>query len=149
MKNSFLRMDERNVRIARQVQSVLHTFTSLILVAMFVYRHNVMGQAFEEIWDIGLLMVLNGFFMCCALLFFGGIPFAKFKLKFIVLGYLVFVLLVFLFKCVVQFLQNEQPFSLSAVLADMPVIVIICGLIAGIFMLFAYLGKHRVDRDLD
>jgi hypothetical protein len=149
VKNKFLKMDERNVRIVKQVQSVMHTLTSLVLVVIFFYRHNVMEQAFAEICDIGLLMILNGLFFCGALLYFGGIPFDRFKIKFIITGYIVFVLLVFVFKCFAQFIQHEQSFSIKAVLAAMPVIMIICGIVASIFILFAYLGKRKTDKELE
>jgi len=142
-------LDERNVKTIHRIQSILYNITALTLVVIFVYRHNVLGQAFEEIWDIGILMVLNGFFMLGAVLYFGGITFQKFKLKYIVTAYIVFVLLVFIFKSFVITVLNDRPFSFSEIMGDMYIIYIICGLITAFFTLFWYLGKRKVDKELE
>ncbi len=148
MKNPF-KLDERNVRTVHIVQSLMHSVTTLMLVVIFFCRHNVSGQAFEEIWDIGLLMMVNGFVVLGAFLYYGGIPFDKIQLKLIVIAYIGFVLVMFIFKCLVQFVQKNHPFSFNAVFDDMPVIMIICGLFTGVFFLFAYFGQRKIDIDLE
>ncbi len=144
-----LKIDERNLSVWRRVLSVLHSFTVLALAAMFLYRHNVLGQRFEEIWDIGCLMILNWLFLIVAVLYFGGVNFERIRIKWLAAGYVAFLVIMFLFMSFVETVLEGAPFDFYSIAGRMPVVAIVCGVIVLIFALFAVMGKRKMDRALE
>ncbi len=143
------RIDERSLGIWHRIQSILHSFTVLALVVMFFYRHNISGQTFEEIWDIGGLMMLNGLFLFTAVLYFGGVSFKRIKIKWVAAAYVVFLVVMFLFISLVETVLKGAPFDFYSIAGRMPVVAVVCGVIVLVFVLFAFMGKRKAARDLE
>ncbi len=144
-----LKLDERNLDIWRRVQSVLHAITVTSLAAMFFYRVNVSGQTFEENWDIGCLMMLNGLFLVAAVLYFGGVNFGRIRIKWVVAVYLIYLVVMFLFMSFVETVIEGAPFDFYSIAGRMPVIAVVCGVIVSVFVFFGYMGNRRAAKDLE
>ncbi len=150
MKINLFNMDERNINIIRSIQSVMYSITLLMLVVMIFRRAFVLDQSFEEFADLGLVIVFNGFFVLGSILYFGGITFQKFKLKYVLAAYFVFVFSGFIVKCLDKRIFTDTPLSYREILTqEMVVITVICTLFTAVFLFFAYFGKRRIDKDLD
>ena len=144
-----LKIDERNLSVWRRVLSVLHSFTALALVVMFLYRHYISGQSFEDIWDIGCLMILNGLFLSVGVLYLGGVNFEKIRIKWLAVGYLVFLVIMFLFMSFIDTFVEGTTFDFYSIADRMPIIAIVSGVIMLVFVFFAVMGKQKIDKDLE
>lgn len=143
------KLDERNLDIWRRILSVLHAFTVAALTVMFFYRLNVSGQTFEENWDIGCLMMLNGLFLIAAVLYFGGVNFERIRIKWVVAVYLIYLVVMFLFMSFVETIVYDAPFDFYLIASRMPIIAIACAVVVSVFAFLGYMGRRKVAKDLE
>jgi energy-converting hydrogenase Eha subunit G len=90
-------MDERNKLIAYKVIAFMYFITLLSLVGVTLVRQFVQKQEISEFQDIAIIVTINSLFLISGLLYFGARPIQKLKIKFILLGYGLLVVLGSLF----------------------------------------------------
>ena len=126
----------------------MYYITMLSLIAILLYRQFVLNQAIEEFKDIANVVTFNVIVMLGAVFYFGGISFRKFKMKSIIITYIVFVIIGFLFTCFKYKVLIDPPLSMSEIAGKLYIIMIICGLLTAFWALLAYLGNRKIGKDL-
>ena len=150
MTKNLLKPDERNIEIIHRVLSLAQTVTTVLLIAMLVRRLHILGQPFDENWDIGSLVLLNGAFLITGILYLGGINWPKISLKGIAAVYVTFTLAVLLFKLVMDVVIQGRAFSIPGLLSrEMLVVAVICAVITALFATVAYLGQRRIEKEFE
>ena len=71
----------------------MYFLTILAIQGIVMYRQFVLGQEISDFDDIAVIMTVNSIFLISALLYFGAISIQKLKIKNILLGYAVIVVL--------------------------------------------------------
>ena len=142
-------MDERNVNIVYKICTIMYIITLMILIGIISYRQFALNQAIGEFNDIAIVVTINVIFLLGAIFYFGGITFKKFKLKYIITAFIVYVLIGFIFTCFKYRVLINPPLSVSEIIGKLYIIVPICGLLTAVWVIFAYLGKRKVDKDLE
>ncbi len=143
-------LDERSVRIIQEWFTVSHTIMTFLMIAMFLRRLHILGQSFDDNWDIGLLIILNGAFLLGGILYRGGINWPRFEPKWILLVYILFCFLVVMFKVAIEVLAKGRPFDLGLLTGqDLLVILVVCTVVAALFFAIAFFGKQKLEKDLE
>ena len=142
-------MDERSKQIAGKVIAVMYFITIIALQGIVLYRQFALGQEIKEFEDVAIIMTFNSLFLVSALFYFGAISIQKLKVKSILLIYLGFVVLGSLFTYAKYNIFQSPGLSLSQIFDKLIIIFIILGLIMGFFILFSYLGKRKIDKELE
>ncbi len=149
MKKPPFNVDERGKEVVRKVCSVMYGLTLMALTGTMLFRQFVLGQPVSHFEDIAIIVTANFLVLVVSVLYLGGVVFQKFKLKHIITGYVTYVIVGFSFTFVKYRVLSTPPLSLRETFGKLSTVVIICGLITALFVLFAYLGKRRVDRELE
>ena len=113
------------------------------------YRQFVLHQSIEQFEDIAVILTVNVLALIGTVLYRGGILFASFRIKYILAAYLAYVVVGFAFTFVKYKFLVEEPLSLNEIFSKLGIIVVICGLIIALFTFFAYLGKRKIDKQLE
>jgi len=142
-------MDERNKLIAYKVITVMYLLTIFAIQGIVLYRQFVLHQQLNEFEDIAIIMTINSLFLISALLYFGAIPIRKLKIKSILLIYLVFVILGGIFTYLKYNVFQNPGLSIGELFNKLLIIVTIVGLILGFWILLTFLGKRRLEKELE
>jgi hypothetical protein len=146
--NPFFNMDERNKQIAYRVTAVMYFLTIIALQGIVLYRQFVLRQSIHDFEDLAILMTVNSLFLICALLYFGAIPIQKIKIRVIVMGYALIIILGFLFTYAKYNIFSSPGLSFAQLFDKLIIIFSISGIIVLFFTLFSILGKKKLDREL-
>jgi hypothetical protein len=144
-----LQMDERNKLIAYKVATIMYLLTILAMQGIVIYRQFALGQVISDFEDIAILMTINSLFLISALLYFGAIPIRRLKIKSILLIYLGLVILGSLFTYAKYNIFQSPGLSIGQLLHKTLIIAAILGIILGFWMLLAFLGKKRIEKELE
>ena len=142
-------MDERNKQIAIKVIAVMYFFTIIAMQGIIIYRQFALGQNISDFEDIAIIMTINSIFLISALLYFGALPIRKLKVKSIVLIYLAFVVLGTAFTYAKYNLFQSPGLSFEQLFDKLKIITAIIGLLMGFWILLSFLGKKRIDKELE
>ena len=148
-KKSFLNMDERNKQIAYKVISIMYFLTIFAMQGIVLYRQFALGQELGDFEDIAIVMTINSLFLISALLYFGAIQIRKMKVKIILLTYVVFVVLGSLFTYAKYNIFQSPGLSFAQLFDKLIIVITIIGLIMGFWILLSFLGKKRIDKELE
>ena len=142
-------MDERNKQIAYKVISIMYFLTIFAMQGIVIYRQFALGQDLGDFEDIAIIMTVNSLFLISALLYFGAIPIRKLKIKSIIFIYLVFVILGSLFTYFKYNIFQKTGLSYEQLFNKLIIIFTIIGLLMGFWILLSYMGKRRIDKELE
>jgi magnesium-transporting ATPase (P-type) len=148
-KRPFLNMDERNKKIAYKVIAVMYFLTIISMQGIVLYRQFALGQTMSDFEDIAILMTINSLFLISALIYFGALPIRKLKIKNIILYYLILVVMGSAFTYLKYNVFQSPGLSFKQLFDKLIIIISIIGLIMGFWILLTYLGKKRIDRELE
>jgi hypothetical protein len=148
-KKPFLNMDERNKQIAYKVISIMYFLTIFAMQGIVIYRQFALGQDLGDFEDIAIIMTVNSLFLISALLYFGAIPIRKLKAKSIIFIYLVFVILGSLFTYFKYNIFQSPGLSFKQLFDKLIIVFTIIGLLMGFWILLSYMGKRRIDKELE
>jgi hypothetical protein len=143
MSRPFFRLDEREKGILYKVSFVLYLITLYALVAALLYREFILGQSTSEFHDIAIIVTFNALAFLCALLYLGGVSFKKLKPHAIVGIYFGLVLIGTVFNIVVKHHRDVK-----AIVSDLMIIMPVSAGIIGLYVLFAFVGKRKMDKDI-
>ncbi len=142
-------MDERNKQIAFKVIAVMYFFTIIAMQGIVIYRQFALGQNISDFEDIAIIMTINSIFLISALLYFGALPIRKLKVKSILFIYLAFVVLGSAFTYAKYNLFQSPSLSFEQLFDKLKIITAIIGLLMGFWILLSFLGKKRIDKELE
>jgi hypothetical protein len=148
-KKSFLNMDERNRQIAYKTMSTMYIITIVSLQFMILYRQLILHQPSKEFDDMAVLATINSLFLLTGLLYFGAIPIQKIRIKIVLFFYVVIVIFGSLFVLLKYKWIAEVPLSNSALFEKMSIVAAVTGIIVLFWMLFAWLGKRKMQKELE
>lgn len=142
-------MDERNKQIAFKVISVMYFLTIIAMQGIVIYRQFALGQNISDFEDIAIIMTINSIFLISALLYFGALPIRKLKVKRILLFYLVFIILGSVFTYAKYNIFQSPGLSFDQLFGKLKIIATIIGLLMGFWILLSYLGKKRLEKEIE
>jgi len=142
-------MDERNKQIAYKVIAVMYFLTIIAMQGIVLYRQFALGQEMSDFEDIAIIMTINSLFLISALLYFGAIQVRRLNIKSILLIYVVFVVLGALFTYAKYNIFQSSGLSIEQLFDKLIIIITIIGLILGFWILLSFLGKKRLDKELE
>ena len=148
LKKSF-NFDEREANTFRSLCTLMYLLTIISLIIIQLYRQFVLRQP-QEAWnDIAILLTVN-ILVLLGLTFYltGGINPRKIKLRYLLAGYFVFVLIGFLFTIFKYVVLLGQDINLAQVWSSLYIVVIISGILVLGTGLLAYLGNRRIDKQI-
>lgn len=148
-KQPFLNLDERSKQIAGRIIAVMYFLTILAMQGIVLYRQFALAQEIRDFEDIAIIMTVNTLFLISALLYFGAIQIRKLTIKSILLIYLLFVVLGSAFTYAKYNIFQRPGLSFAELFDKLIIIFVILGLIMGFFILFATLGKRKLDKELE
>lgn len=142
-------MDERNRQIAHRTMSIMYIMTIVSLQFMILYRQLVLKQPTEEFEDMAILTTVNSLFLVTGLLYFGAIPIQRIRIKTILFFYFLILILGSAFVWLKYQWIAETPLSNAALLDKMIIVASITGIIVLFWVLFSWLGKRKMEKDLE
>ena len=143
-------LDERTTKIILRICAVLYAITIYSLIGVMSYRQFVLHQPIKEFQDMAIIVTFNVVAMIgSALYFVGGFAVKKTRLRWIIAGYVGFVLIGFAFTIFKYTVLLDQKLSLSQVVSYFFTVLKITGLLAILWCLIAYLGNRRIEKQIE
>jgi hypothetical protein len=142
-------LDERETNTFRSVCTLLYLLTIFSLMIIQLYRQFVLNQP-QEAWnDIAMLLTVNILALLGLTLYLTGVinP-RRIKLRDILIGYALFVLVGFLITIFKYAVLLGQEINLAQVWSYLSTVVIISGIIVLALALLACLGNRRIDKQI-
>lgn len=127
----------------------MYLLTIFSLVVIQLYRQFVLHQP-QEAWnDIAMLLTVNILVLLGLTLYLtGGINPRKIRLRYLLAGYALFVLVGFLFTIFKYAVLLDQDINLAQVWGYLSTVVIISGILVLALGLLAYIGNRRIDKQI-
>ena len=147
-KNPF-NLDERNVQIILRICAVLYAIPLLLLMAVQFRRQFILGQTTEEYADIANILVFNVVLLLGGILYLGGFTPEKVKIRHLLAVYVVFILAGLGFTVFKYAVLLGQPVGLAQVGDYLLIVSVICAALVALWSLLGYLGKRRIDRQIE
>lgn len=141
--------DERETNTFRSLCTIMYLLTIFSLIVIQLYRQFVLHQP-QEAWnDIAMLLTVNILVLLGLTLYLLGVinP-RKIKLRYILAGYALFVLVGFLFTIFKYAVLLGRDINLAQVWGYLSTVVIISGILGLALGLLAYLGNRRIDKQI-
>jgi hypothetical protein len=149
MNKTLFTFDERESNVFRSLCTVMYLITIFALAAIQLYLQFVLHQP-QEAWnDIAMLFTVNVLILLGLTLYLiGAVDLRKIKLRYILAGYALFVLIGFLFTMFKYAVFLGQEINLTMAWDNLSTVVIISGILALILGLLAYLVNRRIDQQI-
>ena len=148
-ESKFLQMDERSKLVGYKVVAFMYFMNVFALLGIVLYRQLVMGQDMKNFEDVALLLTVTSIFLFSFLLYFGAITIRRFKLKTILLGFVIMLVLGILFVVIKYSIKANALVTLTFVLGKIYIMASILGLMFGFWALMAFLGKKKMEKEIE
>ena len=148
-KKPFMNMDERSKLVAYKVIAVMYFLTIIAMQAVIIYRQFALGQEIRDFEDFAIIMVVNSLFLITALLFFGAIPLQKIKIKSILIFYGLIIVAGTIFTYLKYNVFRSPGLSAKELFDKLIIVFAVSGLIVLFFVIFSYLGKRKLEKELE
>jgi len=150
MRKNLFNIDEREKITFYKICTTMYILTIYALMGILVYREFVLQQP-HQLWDdFAILMTSNVIVLLGAVLYLtGAINPAKIKLRYIVAGFVGFVLLGFGFTVFKYAVIEGLDVNLAFAFDKMKTVITISGIIALGLGLLAYLGNIRLEKQIE
>ena len=150
MNRKALNLDERTIKIILKICAVLYAITIYSLIGVMSYRQFVLHQAVKEFEDMAIIVSFNVLAMIGSALYFaGGFAIKKSRLRWIIAGYVGFVLFGFAFTIFRYSVLLDQELSLNQVVGYFLTVAKITGILVIVGCLLAYLGNRRTEKQIE
>jgi len=150
MKKKLSMIDERELETFRKICTTMYIITIFALMGIVSYRQFVLDQPHQEWDDIAMLMTLNVIVILGAFLYrTGSINPTKMRFRYIIAGYVGFVLLGFAFTVFKYAVLEGLNVDLAFAFDKLKTILLISGLLVLAWGLLAYLGNRRLERRIE
>jgi len=148
-KKPFLNMDERSHQVALRIIAIMYFLTIVSMQFIIIYRQFALGQELQDFEDIAIITTVNSLFLISALLYFGAIPIRKLKIKSILFIYALFVALGSAFTFVKYNLVRSPGLTFKELFDKLIIVYAVTGIIMVFFVLFSFLGKRKLEKELE
>lgn len=146
MKKKFSMIDERELVTFRKVCTTMYLITIFALVGIVSYRQFVLKQPHQQWDDIAMLMTINVIAFLGAFFYLtGSLNLAKIKIRYLIAGYVGFVLLGFAFTIFKYAILEGLHVDLVFAFDTLKTILAISGLLVLGWTLLAYFGNKRLE----
>jgi hypothetical protein len=142
-------MDERSKLVAYRIIAIMYFLTIISMQVIVLYRQFALGQELADFEDIAIIMTVNSLFLISALLYFGAISIRKLSIKSILIMYLLLVVLGSAFTYVKYNLVRSPGLTFRELFDKLIIVFAILGIMMFFFVLFSYLGKRRLDKEIE
>lgn len=142
-------MDERSRLVALRIIAIMYFLTIVSMQFIVIYRQFALGQELRDFEDIAIITTVNSLFLISALLYFGAIPIRKLKIKSILLIYALFVVLGSAFTFVKYNLVRSPGLTFRELFDKLIIVYAVTGIIMVFFVLFSFLGKRKMEKELE
>jgi len=143
-------LDERQRGVYRDFVSVLYFITIATLIGMQLYRQFVLGQTTEEWNDIAMLITFNVLFLLGGGLYLSGtFNLKRIKARYILIGYVIFVVIGLLFTIFKYDVLLGQEVGWQQVWDYVLIILPITAVLALGWGLVGYLGHRRMEKQIE
>ena len=150
MNRKALNLDERTIKIILKICAILYAITIYSLIGVMSYRQFVLHQAVREFEDMAIIVTFNVLAMIgSALYFIGGFAIKKAILRWIITGYVGFVLFGFAFTIFRYTVLLDQELGLNQIVGYFFTVLKITGILIIVGCLLAYLGNRRTEKQID
>ncbi len=137
-------LDERNRAVIGKICIILYILTIYFLIGDMIYREFWLHQKPGQFEDIAALTIGNLIFFVGLVLYFGGVSVGRISIKKFLTVYFLFVTAGIVFA-----LFKYHEFSLPFLLDIGIRIVTITAIMFIAAGTIAYIGKRRIDRDIE
>ncbi len=144
-----MKMDERGKMMAYKVISIMYFLTIIAIQGIVLYRQMALGQDIHDFEDLAIIMTINALFLISALLYFGAVQIKKLKIKALLIIYLLIVVLGSAFTYVKYNIIEGLNLSMYQLMDKLFIIMAITGLILLFWVFFSFLGKRRLEKDIE
>ncbi len=144
-----MKMDERGKMMAYKVISIMYFLTIIAIQGIVLYRQMALGQDIHDFEDLAIIMTINALFLISALLYFGAVQIRKLKIKALLIIYLLIVVLGSAFTYVKYNIIEGLNLSMYQLMDKLFIIMAITGLILLFWVFFSFLGKRRLEKDIE
>lgn len=141
-------MDERNKLMAFKVISIMYFLTIISMQGIIIYRQFALGQDIHDFEDMAIVVTVNALFLISALLYFGAVQIQKLKIKSLLIIYLAIVILGSIFTYLKYNVFQGLNLSITQLIDKMLIIMAVTGLILLFWLIFSFLGKRRLEREI-
>jgi hypothetical protein len=150
MSKAPFNLDEREQNVYRTLITGLYFLTLAALIGMQLYRQFVLDQPSEQWNDIALLITFNVLFLLGGGLYLSGaVNLKSIRIRYLVVGYVGFVLLGLLFTIFKYAIVQGQDVGLAQVWDYILTILPITALLLAGWGSLAYLGHRRMEKQLE
>ena len=143
MKGPGLQIDERTVKTTRKICTRLYLLTIFALWLDVCWRQFVVNQPLSEFLDLAVLMTANIVLVIGAILYYGGVAVPQIRASAVAILYIVCVATGTMFTIYKYHLS-----SISEILWKLVLVAAIAGLIVILYVIAAYLGTKKTDRQI-
>ena len=119
------------------------------LQGIVIYRQLALGQDLHDFEDIAIIMTVNTIFLVAALLYFGAVPIQKISIKALIIIYLGLVVIGSLYTYLKYNVILDAGLSFKDLFDKLIAIFSIIGLLMLFFILFYYLGRRKIEKELE
>lgn len=144
-----MKIDERNRQIANKVMAIMYLLTIVAIQGAMFYRQFALGQDYRQFEDIAVIATVNVVFLISALLYFGAIPVQKLKLSAVVVIYFSILILGSIFTYVKYNIALDAGLSFYGLMEKIFVTAAVTGLFVLFIVIFSWLGKRKMERELE
>lgn len=137
-------LDERNRAVIGKICIILYVFTLYFLIGDMLYREFWLHQKPGQFEDIAVLTTGNLILFVGLLLYYGGVSVGRISFTKLLVIYLLFVTAGMAFTAI-----KYHELSLSFLLEKGIRILTITAIMFIVAATIAYLGKRRIDRDIE
>ena len=149
MKNKFSLTDERELNTFRKVCTTMYLITLFALMGIVSYRQFVLEQPHQQWNDIAMLMTINVIVVLGSFLYLtGSINPVKIKIRYLIAGYVSFVLLGFAFTIFKYAILEGLNVDLAFAFDNLITILVISGLLVLAWGLLAFFGNRRLENKI-
>ncbi len=149
MKKKFSITDERELNTFRVVCTTMYLITLFALMGIVTYRQFVLEQPHQQWDDIAMLMTINVIVVLGSFLYLAGsVNPVKIKIRYLIAGYLGFVLFGFAFTIFKYAFLEGLHVDLAFAFDSLKIILAISGLLVLAWGSLAYFGNRRLENKI-
>lgn len=144
-----MKLDERSRQLANRIMAIMYLLTIIAMQGIMLYRQFVLGQDYNDFQDMAIIHTVNVVFLLSALLYFGAIPVQKLKLSAVLAIYAGILVIGSIFTFVKYNVAMDAGLSFFGLMEKMLIIAAVSGLLVFFFIIFSWLGKRRLEKELE
>jgi len=150
MNKKLSKIDERELDTFRKICTTMYIITIFALIGIVSYRDFVLDQPHQQWDDIAMLMTINVIVTFGAFLYLNGsINPTKIKIRYLIAGYVGFVLFGLAFTLFKYAVLEGLFIDLAFAFDKLKTVLSISGLLLLGWILLAYFGSKKIEKRIE